>query len=132
MPAYSGIARATPTDVAAEIRKVTGGLAVRPGRVKLDLPVLVENGGAVAMSVSVPTPPANPSERVRSIHVFAEGNPLPQVAHFHFGPRSGRPRVATRIRLATSQTVIAIAKLEDGSCWRDSVDLIVTIAACLE
>ena len=87
-----------------------------------------ENGNAVAMSVSVADPPSP----VASIHVFAEGNPLPRVAVFHFGPRSGAPRVSTRIRLATSQTVIAIARLKDGSCWRDSIDLLVTLAACIE
>ena len=43
-----------------------------------------------------------------------------------------RHGVATRIRLATSQTVIAVAKLSDGSCWRDSVDLLVTLAACID
>ncbi len=62
----------------------------------------------------------------------AERNPLPHVANFTFGPRSGRPRVSTRIRLATSQTVIAIAVMNDGSCWSDSVDLLVTLAACIE
>jgi len=66
------------------------------------------------------------------IDVFAEGNPLPHVVRFRFGPRAGAPRVATRIRLATSQTVIAVAKLGDGSCWRDSVDLLVTLAACID
>ena len=66
------------------------------------------------------------------MHVFAEGNPLPNVAHFHFGPRAGAARVSTRIRLATSQTVVAIAKLADGSCWTDSIELMVVLAACLE
>ena len=66
------------------------------------------------------------------MHVFAGRNPLPNVTNVSFGPRSGRPRFATRIRLATSQTVVAIAKLEDGSCWSDSVELIVTLAACIE
>jgi sulfur-oxidizing protein SoxY len=69
---------------------------------------------------------------VRSIDVFAEGNPLPRVLGLRFGPRAGAARFATRIRLATSQTVIAVAKLADGSCWRDSVDLLVTLAACVD
>ena len=121
-------ARATPTQVAALIHAFAGGALVREGLVKLDLPVMVENGNAVSMSVSVENPPAP----VREIRVYAEGNPLPTVAHFRFGRRAGLPRVATRIRLATSQTVIAVALLDDGSCWQDSVDLLVTLAACLE
>jgi len=98
------------------------------GRVKLDIPVMVENGNSVGMTVSVDAPIAE----VRSIDVFAEGNPLPHVLRVTFGSHAGAPRFATRIRLATSQTVIAVAKLADGSCWRDSVDLLVTLAACID
>lgn len=120
-------ARATEEQVAALIGGLVGEAKLAPGRVKLDLPLLVENGNAVAMTVGV-----EGDYEVRSLHVFAERNPLPNVANFTFGPRSGRPRVSTRIRLATSQTVIAIAKMADGSCWSDSVDLLVTLAACIE
>jgi sulfur-oxidizing protein SoxY len=121
-------AGATPAEVSALIQALVGDAPLRDGLIHLDVPVMVENGNAVAMTVSVSAPPSP----VESIHVFAEGNPLPRVAVFRFGPRSGAPRVATRIRLATSQTVIAIAKLRDGTCWRDSVDLLVTLAACIE
>ena len=126
--AFTAPAFATPVEVAALIQTLVGDAPLRDGLIHLDLPVMVENGNAVAMTVSVPAPPSP----VESIHVFAEGNPLPRIAVFRFGPRSGGPRVATRIRLATSQTVIAIAKLRDGTCWRDSVDLLVTLAACIE
>jgi sulfur-oxidizing protein SoxY len=119
---------ATPAEVAALIAELVGEGEVRDGRVRLDLPVMVENGNSVGMTVSVDAPVGE----LRSIDVFAEGNPLPHVARFRFGPRAGAPRVATRIRLATSQTVIAVAKLADGSCWRDSVDLLVTLAACID
>jgi sulfur-oxidizing protein SoxY len=126
-----GTARATPSQVSGLIHDLAGGAEVRGGRVKLDLPVMVENGNTVSMTVSVDAPRSGP-DSVQSIDVFAEGNPLPHVVRFVFGPRAGAPRVATRIRLATSQTVIAVAKLADGSCWRDSVDLIVTLAACID
>src|SRR5579863_1314086 len=119
---------ATPAEVSALIQTLVGDASLHDGLIHLDLPVMVENGNAVAMTVSVSAPPSP----VESIHIFAEGNPLPRVAVFRFGPRSGGTRVATRIRLATSQTVIAIAKLRDGTCWRDSVDLLVTLAACIE
>ncbi|HEX4171325.1 MAG TPA: thiosulfate oxidation carrier protein SoxY [Acetobacteraceae bacterium] len=119
---------ATPAQVAALIAQLVGEGELRDGRVKLDLPVMVENGNSVGMTVTVDAPVAN----VRSIDVFAEGNPLPHVLRVTFGPHAGAARFATRIRLATSQTVIAVAKLADGSCWRDSVDLLVTLAACID
>jgi sulfur-oxidizing protein SoxY len=122
------VAGATPVEVAALIRALVGDSPLKDGLIHLDLPAMVENGNSVAMTVSVTDPPSP----VEAIHVFAEGNPLPRVGVFHFGPRSGAPRVATRMRLATSQTVIAIARLRDGTCWRDSVDLLVTLAACIE
>jgi sulfur-oxidizing protein SoxY len=121
-------AAATPAEVAALIQALTGDAPLKDGLIHLELPVMVENGNSVAMTVSVADPPSP----VEAIHVFAEGNPLPRVAVFRFGPRSGAPRVTTRMRLATSQTVIAIARLRDGSCWRDSVDLLVTLAACID
>ncbi len=121
-------ARATPAEVATLIAELVGDGNLHDARVKLDLPVMVENGNSVAMTVSVDAPVGD----VRSIDVFAEGNPLPHVMRVRFGPRAGAPRIATRIRLATSQTVIAVAKLADGSCWRDSVDLLVTLAACID
>ena len=124
-------AGATKSDVAAAIAALTKGAPIRPGRVRLDLPLLVENGNTVAMTIDVPDPlPAH--QRVLSLHAFAEGNPLPNVINAHFGPRAGLPRLSTRIRLATSQTVIAIAACADGTFWSDSVDLLVTLAACVD
>ncbi|MBV8914588.1 MAG: sulfur oxidation protein SoxY [Acetobacteraceae bacterium] len=121
-------ARATPAEVAAAIKEVTDGAALKPGRVKLDIPVMVENGNAVGVTVGV----AQEEPRCTDLYLFAEGNPLPRVLHASFGPVAGRTELATRMRLATSQTVVAVARLEDGSFWTDSVDLIVTLAACLE
>lgn len=121
-------ARATPDSVRAAMRDVLGDTVPKPGRVKLEIPALVENGNAVAMTVSCDALPGE----VRSIHVFADGNLLPNVIHARFGPRAGRARLSTRIRLTASQTVIAVAMLSDGSCWLDSVELMVTLAACLD
>ncbi len=124
-------AGATKTDVATAIAALIKGARLRPGRIKLDLPLLVENGNAVAMTLAV-TVPLPDAERVLSMHVFAEGNPLPNVINAYFGPRSGAPHLATRIRLATSQTVIAIAACADGTFWTDNVELLVTLAACVD
>lgn len=122
-------ARATPREVELEVAKIVGDATPRPGLVTLDLAQMVENGNAVTMAISARPPPGR---TVRSLHVFAEGNPNPEVIHAEFGPAAFEPRLATRIRLATSQTVVALAVLDDGSCWSDSVSVIVTLAACLE
>ncbi len=122
-------ARATPREVAEQVAKLTGSKTPQPGVVKLDLAQMVENGNAVGITVSADAPEGR---RVESLHVFAEGNPNPEVLHASFGPASFAPKLATRIRLATSQTVVAVAVLDDGSCWTDSVTVLVTLAACLE
>jgi sulfur-oxidizing protein SoxY len=122
---------ATPASMAAAIREVIGEAEVKPGRIKLDLPPLIENGNAVPVTVAVESPMTE-ADHVKSIHLFNEKNPQPNVANFHLGPRAGRASVSTRMRLADSQKVIAIAQLSDGSFWSESVDVIVTLAACLE
>ena len=124
-------AEATPAMLAAAIRNVTGGAAVRTGKVKLDVPPLVENGNTVPLTVSVANP-MTPDDHVKSIHVFNEKNPQPNIANFQLGPHNGRAQVSTRIRLADSQKIVAIAKLSDGSFWSASVDVVVTLAACTE
>ena len=124
-------AGATPATLAAAIRNVTGAAVVHTGRVKLDVPPLVENGNTVPMTVSVSNP-MTPDDYVRSIHVFNEKNPQPNIGNFHLGPKCGRAQVSTRIRLADSQKIVAIARLSDGSFWSTSVDVVVTLAACTE
>jgi sulfur-oxidizing protein SoxY len=122
---------ATPATLAAAIRNVTGTAAVRTGKVKLDMPPLVENGNTVPMTVSVANPMTS-DDYVRSIHVFNEKNPQPNIGNFYLGPRCGRAQVSTRIRLADSQKIVAIARLSDGSFWSVSADVVVTLAACTE
>ena len=122
---------ASPDDMAAAIRIFTGSATVNTGKVRMDIPPLVENGNSVPMSIVVDSP-MTAENHVTAIAVFNEKNPQPHVATFHLGPRSGRAQVATRIRLATSQSLTAIAKLSDGSFWSTSIDVIVTIAACTE
>jgi sulfur-oxidizing protein SoxY len=99
--------------------------------VKLELPPLSENGNTVPLTVSVESP-MTPADHVRAIHVFTELNPQPDVVSFRLGPRAGLARVATRIRLANTQTVTAIGELSDGSFWSASAAVVVTLAACLE
>lgn len=131
LAATSRRAHPTPAEMQDAIRKVTGGAAVRSGRVKLDVPPLIDNGNAVPLSVAVESP-MTAADHVRAIHVFTERNPLPGVLSVHLGPRAGRARVATRVRLSDTQNVIAIAEMSDGSFWSDTVHVVVTLSACLE
>jgi len=113
------------------IRRLVGTAAINKGKVKLELPPLVENGNAVALAVRVDSPMTQ-AEHVKAIHVFSEKNPQPYIATFHLGARAGRASVATRVRLADTQTVHAICEMSDGTFWSDSASVVVTLAACLE
>ncbi len=124
-------AAATPQMMNAAIHRVIGEALVRRGKVTLDIPPLVENGNTIAMSVSVDSAMTE-TDYVKAIHVFNEKNPQPDIISVHLGPRAGKAAFSTRIRLADSQNVVAIAELSDGSLWSDTVEVIVTIAACLE
>ncbi len=118
-------------ELAAAVRQFTGGAQVRTGKVNLDIARLVDNGNTVPLTVTVDHPML-PTDHVAAIVVFNERNPQREVAKFTLGPRAGKAQVATRIRLATSQKLVAVARLSDGSFWQQSVDVIVTLAACIE
>ena len=124
-------AEATPATLAAAIRSVVGAAVVHTGKIKLDIPPLVENGNTVPMTVSVSSP-MTAEDHVKSIHVFNEKNPQPNIGNFYLGPQSGRAQISTRIRLADSQKIVAIAHLSDGSFWSVTADVVVTLAACTE
>jgi len=115
----------------AAIRAFTGGAPVKAGKVRVQIAPLVDNGNTVPLSVSVDHP-MRPDDHVAAIAVFSERNPQHEVASFGFGPRNPAAKVSTRIRLATSQKLVAIARLSDGSHWSGEVDVIVTLAACIE
>ena len=124
-------AQATPETMKSAIRQVVGEAAVKPGRIKLDLPPLVENGNTVAMAVTVDSP-MTANDHVKAIHVFTEKNPQPNVISAKLGPRAGKADIQTRVRLADTQTVVAICEMSDGSFWSNTVDVIITLGACLE
>ncbi|WP_105434990.1 SoxY-related AACIE arm protein [Neorhizobium tomejilense] len=124
-------ARATPEAMQDAIRDFIAGAAVRAGRVKMDIPPLVENGNSVPLAITVESPMTE-GDFVKAIAVFNEKNPQPNIGVFHLSPRSGRAFVSTRIRLGDSQNITAIAQMSDGSFWSGSVELIVTLPACAE
>jgi len=129
--AFAQLARTPLNNMPEVIRRVTGGAVINRGRVKLNVPPLVENGHLVPLDVNVESP-MTATDFVREIHVFTEKNPLPEMISFFLGPRAGRASVATRVRLADTENVVAIARMSDGSWWSDTQFVIVTLAACLE
>ena len=117
--------------MAAAVSQFAAGQPVRRGRVKLEIAPLVDNGNVVPVRVTVESP-MTAAEHVAEIAIFNEKNPQKDVGRFTLGPRAGKADVATRIRLATSQKLVALARMNDGSIWSDTVDVIVVLAACIE
>jgi sulfur-oxidizing protein SoxY len=97
--------------------------------VTLELPKLAENGAVVPTTVSVDSPMTE-RDYVKAIHLFAEKNPLPRVLEVHLGPHNGRARVMTRIRVAESQNITAVAVMSDDSLWSATMQVEVTVTGC--
>ena len=124
-------AAATPEALADAIKEVTGGAPLRAGKVTLDIPPIVENGNTVPMTVSVESP-MTADDYVKAIHVFNEKNPQPHVFNAWLTPGNGRATITTRIKLADTQKIVAIAETSKGEFWTATAEVIVTIAACIE
>lgn len=117
-------ARASDEAMRAAIR-AWAGRDPEPGALKIEIAELVENGNAVPVRVAA-------GEAVVGLALFTPLNPEPEVMHISFGAAIARPEFSTRMRLARSQRIVAVAKAADGRCWQSSVDVIVTLAACVE
>ena len=124
-------AAATPAMMDEAVRSFVGEATIKKGKVKLDIPPIVENGNSVPCTVAVDSA-MTATDYVKAIHIFNEKNPQPYIISVALGPRAGRAEFSTRIRLADSQTVTAIAEFSDGTFWSGSADVIVTLAACIE
>lgn len=124
-------ASATTETMQEAIQQTIGKAAVQAGKVKLDIPPLVENGNTVSCTVTVDSP-MTADDYVKAIHVFNEKNPQPNVISVQLNPRCGRAKFSTRIRLADTQNVVAIAELSNGTYWSDTVGVVITLGACLE
>jgi sulfur-oxidizing protein SoxY len=118
-------------DANEAIQKITGNAGIQEGRVTLTIPPLVENGNLVVLKVSVDSP-MTANDYVKAIHVIAEGNPFPNIFTAYLTPRSGTANITTRVRLADSQVVWAIAQMSNGSYWKGSAETLVTLSACTE
>jgi sulfur-oxidizing protein SoxY len=101
------------------------------GRVHLNTPPLAENGNSVSLVVDVDSPMTD-SNYVQEIRIFADKNPVPNLASYRLFPSSGKAKIATRIRLSNSQIITAVARMNDGTLWSGTSETIVTLAACVE
>ncbi len=125
----SGAARADAKLVDEAIQKLTGGKAMSEGKIALDVPQIAENGNTVPIGVSVESPMTD-DNYVKAVHLFADGNPAADVVSLHFTPMSGKAEAATRMRLAGTQNVVAVAEMSDGSVFRAAKEVKVTIGGC--
>ncbi len=122
---------ATPKSMAKAMLQAYGKRTLNSGRVSLKVPALAESGHSVSLRVSADSPMQEDSY-VRRIDLYSEANPLPVIARFELSPLSGLAEVHTRVRLADSQTLRAVAEYSDGSLWLASTKTIVTLAACTD
>lgn len=120
---------ATPENLAAAIKRAFGDRRVQPGRVKIEIPQIAENGNVVPVTIEVESP-MSADDYVKRIHVFSEHNPLPDMVEFELGPHNGKARVSTRVRLAKSQNVLAVATLNDDTLWSAQAIVEVTVSGC--
>jgi len=111
--------------------KVAKGAPVKKGKVTLTLPQLADNGNSVPIRIVVDSPMTE-ADHVKSIHLFSERNPVSNMANFYLGPRAGKAEIDSRVRLAGSQKVTAVAALSDGTFWYDAAPIVVTLSACLD
>ena len=118
-------------DADEAIAYISNGRTIVAGRVQLTLPELAENGNVVSLTVEVESAMTS-TDYVKTIHIIASKNPLANVARFHFGARSGRARVQTNIRLATTQTITALAEMSGGALYSGTSTVLVTLSACID
>lgn len=132
LPLAAGAAQAAePEDFAGAERAILAGRAPDADGIAFDMPRLSENGNSVDVAVKVDSP-MTAADHVTAIHILSEKNPVPRVATFTLTPRAGRAEVATRIRLATSQTILVLAETSTGRVHRAAREVIVVLGACVE
>ena len=131
LAALPGAALAQVDPLDPQVWVVTNGAPVKKGKVTLTLPQLADNGNSVPIRVVVDSPMTE-ADHVKSIHLYSEKNPVRNMANFYLGPRAGKAEIDSRVRLAGSQKVTAVARLSDGTFWYDTASIVVTLSACLD
>ena len=120
---------ATEKMVSDEIKKLYGDKTFESGKIKLDVPEIAENGLVVPVNVEVESPMTD-ADYVKSVHVFAEGNPFPGVVSYKFTPACGKASASTRMRLAETQNIVCIAEMSNGKLHMAKANVKVTIGGC--
>ena len=131
MPLWAAPVLAQSAPEVAAYKAFVGSRAVRTERLVLDIPRIADNGNLVPVRIAMPGP-FPPGAEVKSIHLFSQKNPVPQMAVFHFPVPVGRVEVESRLRLAGTQRVAAVATLADGTLYAAMADVIVTVSACID
>lgn len=131
LPLLPALARAADQPEVAALKAYAGTRPVRTGRLKLDVPRIADNGNTVPVKIVMAGPFA-PGTEVRTVHLFSEKNPVAQMAVFHFPLALPRIEIESRVRLAGSQRLAAVATLSDGSLHAAMADIVVTVSACLD
>jgi len=120
---------ADTASVAESMKALIGDAAPSEGRIELDLPQIAENGNTVPIMISIDSPMTD-DDYVKAVHIFADGNPRPDVASFFFTPACGEATCSTRIRLAKTQNIIAVAEMSNGEVYMAKSEVKVTIGGC--
>jgi sulfur-oxidizing protein SoxY len=131
LPLMPAVALAQGEPEIAAYKAFVGNRVARTGRLVLDIPRIADNGNVVPIRISLPGPFA-PGSEVKSIHLFSEKNPVPQMAVFHFPAPVGRVEVESRVRLAGTQRIAAVATMADGTLYSATADIVVTVSACVD
>jgi sulfur-oxidizing protein SoxY len=117
-------------DADAAVQRIFGNAPIKEGRVSVKLPPIAENGNSVAITVAADSPMTR-ADHVKRIAIISPRNPIAEVAVFKLGARAGKAEVSTRIRMAGTQKIRAVAEMSDGSLWQGSASTVVTLAACI-
>lgn len=123
------MAYASESQVADEMKKLFGDRKMLDGKIKLDVPQIAENGLVVPVNIDVESPMTE-TDYVKSVHIFADGNPLPGIASYKFSPACGKASAATRMRLSQTQNVICVAEMSNGTLHMAKAEVKVTIGGC--
>jgi sulfur-oxidizing protein SoxY len=123
------MAMADEKAVADELKKLYGDKKMEAGKIKLDVPQIAENGLVVPVDVTVDSPMTD-ADYVKAVHIFADGNPQPGIVSYMFTPALGKAQAATRMRLAQTQNIIAVAEMSDGKLYTTKAEVKVTIGGC--
>ena len=123
------LAFADEKTVTEELKKLYGDKPMAAGKIKLDVPEIAENGLVVPINIEIESPMTD-ADFVKTVHVYADGNPLPGIVSYTFTPACGKAAAATRMRLAQTQNIVCVAEMSNGTLHMAKANVKVTIGGC--